>query len=248
MVVFAADKKASQATFESVVGQRDLKDGLLAVAADDGLDGLLIRGEKGTAKSTTVRALADLLPEQRAVADCPYSCPPAAPSRQCSDCREREEPPVGRPVTEADPGRHPRVTGVPADGVWLLGRRGEPEGVGLLARKAVPAVADRGVFPARRDSGASVADPLVGRQHRPQLAKLVGHRLLDADDVGAVVADGVGDQPATVGPVVSPVFGSVVPDVERHHPHRLHTVWSVGQNGKRSTSAIPSGRVRDTAA
>ncbi|MDS0261475.1 VWA domain-containing protein [Haloarcula sp. S1CR25-12] len=94
MVVFAADKKASQATFESVVGQRDLKDGLLAVAADDGLDGLLIRGEKGTAKSTTVRALADLLPEQRAVADCPYSCPPAAPGRQCSDCREREELPV----------------------------------------------------------------------------------------------------------------------------------------------------------
>jgi magnesium chelatase subunit D len=94
MVVFAADKKASQATFESVGGQRDLKEGLLAVAADDGLDGLLIRGEKGTAKSTTVRALADLLPVQRAVADCPYGCPPGDPARQCSDCRDRENPAV----------------------------------------------------------------------------------------------------------------------------------------------------------
>ncbi|MBX0305948.1 VWA domain-containing protein [Haloarcula salinisoli] len=100
MVDFAADKKASGApSFDAVVGQRDLKDGLLAVAADEGLDGLLIRGEKGTAKSTTVRALAELLPEQRAVADCPYSCPPDEPERQCSDCRERTDPPVERRPT-----------------------------------------------------------------------------------------------------------------------------------------------------
>jgi len=95
MVAYGADKKASQApAFAEVVGQRDLKDGLLAVAAADGLDGLLIRGEKGTAKSTTVRALAKLLPAQRAVADCPYGCPPDDTERQCSDCRERTDPPV----------------------------------------------------------------------------------------------------------------------------------------------------------
>ncbi|MBX0297320.1 VWA domain-containing protein [Haloarcula nitratireducens] len=95
MVVFGADKKASQApAFESVVGQRDLKEGLLAVAADDALDGLLIRGEKGTAKSTAVRALAELLPAQRAVADCPYGCPPGDSDAQCSDCRARDDPPV----------------------------------------------------------------------------------------------------------------------------------------------------------
>jgi magnesium chelatase subunit D len=94
MVEFGGGKKASQPTFDAVVGQRDLKDGLLAVAADDDLDGLLIRGEKGTAKSTAVRALAGLLPEQRAVADCPYGCPPEIPAQQCSDCRERAEPPV----------------------------------------------------------------------------------------------------------------------------------------------------------
>ncbi|GGM34865.1 VWA domain-containing protein [Haloarcula argentinensis] len=95
MVVFGAGKKASQGpTFAAVVGQRDLKDGLLAVATDDDLDGLLVRGEKGTAKSTAVRALADLLPEQRAVADCPYGCPPNRPDEQCEDCRARADPPV----------------------------------------------------------------------------------------------------------------------------------------------------------
>jgi magnesium chelatase subunit D len=86
-------------SFSAVVGQTELKEALLAVAADDGLDGLLVRGEKGTAKSTTVRALADLLPEQRAVADCPYGCAPDDPGLQCSGCRERADPPVGtRPV------------------------------------------------------------------------------------------------------------------------------------------------------
>ncbi|MHC3379640.1 VWA domain-containing protein [Haloarcula sp. H-GB5] len=95
MVVFGAGKKASQGvSFAAVVGQRDLKDGLLAVATDDDLDGLLVRGEKGTAKSTAVRALADLLPEQRAVADCPYGCPPDRPDEQCEDCRARTDPPV----------------------------------------------------------------------------------------------------------------------------------------------------------
>jgi len=100
MVVFGAGKKASQGvSFASVVGQRDLKEGLLAVATDDDLDGLLVRGEKGTAKSTAVRALADLLPEQRAVADCPYGCPPDRPDAQCEDCRSRADPPVEtRPV------------------------------------------------------------------------------------------------------------------------------------------------------
>ena len=95
MVVFGADKKASQgASFAAVVGQQDLKDGLLAVATDGDLDGLLVRGEKGTAKSTAVRALADLLPEQRVVADCPYGCPPDRPDEQCEDCRTRSDPPV----------------------------------------------------------------------------------------------------------------------------------------------------------
>ena len=93
MIELGAKQKSSPG-FGDVVGQEQLKRALLAVTADPGLDGLLVRGEKGTAKSTTVRALADLLPDQQAVADCPFGCPPADPDRQCADCRERVDPPV----------------------------------------------------------------------------------------------------------------------------------------------------------
>ena len=89
----------SDVPFPAIVGQDRLKRALLAVAGNDALDGLLIQGEKGTAKSTAVRGLVDLLPTQRAVADCPYGCPPDDPSRQCESCRAREDPPVEeRPV------------------------------------------------------------------------------------------------------------------------------------------------------
>jgi magnesium chelatase subunit D len=77
--------------FGAIVGQETLKRALLAVGVADGLDGLLIRGEKGTAKSTAVRALAEELPEQDHVAGCPYGCPPADPVRQCESCRDTDE-------------------------------------------------------------------------------------------------------------------------------------------------------------
>ncbi|WP_255191050.1 ATP-binding protein [Natronobeatus ordinarius] len=76
--------------FPAIVGQEELKRALLAVAANDALDGLLVQGEKGTAKSTAVRGLVDLLPEQEAVADCPYGCPPDDPAGQCESCRSRD--------------------------------------------------------------------------------------------------------------------------------------------------------------
>ena len=89
----------SSVRFEKIVGQEELKEVLLAVVANDELDGLLVRGEKGTAKSTAVRGLVELLPEQSVVADCPYGCSPTDPGQQCSDCRKRRDPPVGsRPV------------------------------------------------------------------------------------------------------------------------------------------------------
>jgi Mg-chelatase subunit ChlI len=50
---------------------------------------VLIRGEKGTAKSTAVRALASLLPEITAVEGCSYGCDPADSSSLCTECRER---------------------------------------------------------------------------------------------------------------------------------------------------------------
>ncbi|CAI48638.1 ATP-dependent cobaltochelatase subunit ChlID [Natronomonas pharaonis DSM 2160] len=93
------DGKSVSTPFGAVVGQERLKRALLTVATDDGLGGLLVAGEKGTAKSTLVRGLADLLPDQRVIADCPYRCPPDDPDSQCADCRERTDPPVEtRPV------------------------------------------------------------------------------------------------------------------------------------------------------
>ncbi|WP_265111229.1 VWA domain-containing protein [Halosolutus halophilus] len=90
MVANAGGKKLSSLPFPAIVGQADLKRVLLAVAANDDLDGALITGEKGTAKSTAVRALVDLLPEQRVVADCRYGCSPTDPDLQCDDCHARD--------------------------------------------------------------------------------------------------------------------------------------------------------------
>src|SRR5207253_8542995 len=53
------------------------------------IGGVLIRGERGTAKSTAVRALARLLPDYDAVDGCPYRCDPAEPPRFCDECRRR---------------------------------------------------------------------------------------------------------------------------------------------------------------
>ncbi len=62
---------------------------LILNAINPHVGGLLIRGEKGTAKSTAVRALADILPEIEVVADCPYSCYPKEVEGLCPSCRSR---------------------------------------------------------------------------------------------------------------------------------------------------------------
>ena len=90
MVADPARKKLSSVPFPAIVGQDDLKRVLLLAAAHDDLSGAVITGEKGTAKSTAVRGLVDLLPEQQAVADCPYGCAPDDPASQCDDCRDRQ--------------------------------------------------------------------------------------------------------------------------------------------------------------
>jgi len=91
MVADPASKKLSSVPFPAIVGQEDLKRVLLLAAAHDDLSGAVITGEKGTAKSTAVRALVDLLPDQQAVADCPYGCDPDDRASQCEDCRERSD-------------------------------------------------------------------------------------------------------------------------------------------------------------
>ncbi|KUK31315.1 MAG: Magnesium chelatase, partial [Thermoanaerobacterales bacterium 50_218] len=60
--------------FTALLGQEKMKKALLLNAVNPRLGGVLIRGEKGTAKSTAVRALAALLPEIPVVPGCPYQC------------------------------------------------------------------------------------------------------------------------------------------------------------------------------
>jgi magnesium chelatase subunit D len=71
--------------FAAVVGLADLRQALLLTAVSPAIGGVLVRGEKGTAKSTVVRALASLLPEVDVVAGCRFACDPAAPDASCPD-------------------------------------------------------------------------------------------------------------------------------------------------------------------
>ncbi|MFE0177013.1 putative cobaltochelatase [Streptomyces sp. NPDC059002] len=71
--------------FTALVGQDDLRLALLLNAVSPAVGGVLVRGEKGTAKSTAVRALSALLPEVPVVAGCRFSCDPAAADPNCPD-------------------------------------------------------------------------------------------------------------------------------------------------------------------
>ena len=86
--------------FTAIVNQDKMKRALVLNAINPLIGGVLVRGERGTAKSTAVRALAALLPEINVVADCPFSCSPYEKDRLCDNCRARiargEELPVAR--------------------------------------------------------------------------------------------------------------------------------------------------------
>src|ERR1700716_1291329 len=75
--------------FTAIVGQEQMKLALVLNAINPSIGGVLIRGEKGTGKSTAVRALAKLLPEQKVVEGCHFGCHPDDPEDWCLDCRER---------------------------------------------------------------------------------------------------------------------------------------------------------------
>ena len=74
--------------FSAIVGQDEMKRAILIAAVDPTVGGVLILGDRGTGKSTAVRALAALLPPIRATRGCPYHCDPARPSLSCTSCRE----------------------------------------------------------------------------------------------------------------------------------------------------------------
>ena len=75
--------------FTAIVGQEKMKLALVLNAINPRLSGVLIRGEKGTAKSTAVRSLAVLLPTLKVVKGCPFHCDPDDPHKVCIQCREK---------------------------------------------------------------------------------------------------------------------------------------------------------------
>ncbi|XVQ09276.1 VWA domain-containing protein [Spirillospora sp. CA-255316] len=167
--------------FSAVVGMDDLKLALLVNAVSPGVGGVLVRGEKGTAKSTIVRALADLLPSVPVVAGCRFSCDPRDPDPACPDgphagfdgepdedgaFDEPEPEPALAPTARAEP------PAAPADGADASG----------TARPAVPA-------------GPPPAEPAGTEQRPARLVELpVGaseDRLTGSLDIERALTEGV---------------------------------------------------------
>jgi magnesium chelatase subunit I len=88
--------------FSAIVGQDEMKLAIQIVAIDPKVGGILALGDRGTGKSTAVRALADLLPPLQVVVGCRYGCDPASTAATCSDCTSLKD--TGkRPKTETRP-------------------------------------------------------------------------------------------------------------------------------------------------
>lgn len=76
--------------FSAIVGQDEMKLALLLAAIEPAIGGVLIFGDRGTAKSTAVRALSALLPSLRVTEGCRYGCDPNANGARCADCHARD--------------------------------------------------------------------------------------------------------------------------------------------------------------
>ena len=86
--------------FTAIVGQDDMRRALTIAAVDPGIGGVLVLGERGTGKSTTIRALAALLPKIDVVRDCAYHCDPYAPRPGlCDRCCKPKDTPDSTAVT-----------------------------------------------------------------------------------------------------------------------------------------------------
>ncbi len=76
--------------FSAIVGQDQMKTALILNAVNPSIGGVLIRGERGTAKSTAVRSLATLLPKQNMVVGCPFGCDPNDLDSMCESCKAKK--------------------------------------------------------------------------------------------------------------------------------------------------------------
>jgi magnesium chelatase subunit I len=77
--------------FTAIVGQDEMLDAIVVAAIEPKLSGVLIFGDRGTGKSTAVRALAALLPDMDVVENCQYGCDPADIPRLCESCQTRHK-------------------------------------------------------------------------------------------------------------------------------------------------------------
>ncbi len=77
--------------FTAIVGQERMKRALILNAVYPQIGGVLIRGERGTAKSTAARALAELLPKVKVIRECRFGCDPDRPSTWCTECKTRPD-------------------------------------------------------------------------------------------------------------------------------------------------------------
>ncbi len=102
-------RRRSVYPFTAIVGQERMKRALVLNAVNSNIGGVLIRGERGTAKSTAARALAALLPEIETVADCRFGCDPRRPEQFCDECRERLAKGEELPITT----RQTRIVDLP---------------------------------------------------------------------------------------------------------------------------------------
>jgi magnesium chelatase subunit D len=128
--------------FSALVGQGDLALALLLNAVSPAVGGVLVRGEKGTAKSTAVRGLSRLLPQIQVVDGCPFNCDPAAPDSECpagphpcgAPRRRRPAPLVELPVGASTD----RVAGsLDLERALTEGRRGFEPGLLAAAHRGV---------------------------------------------------------------------------------------------------------------
>ena len=94
--------------FSAIVEQTQLKTALLLCAVDPSLGGVLIRGDKGSAKSTAARALTDILPPIARVIGCAFNCAPGAPYPGCETCN-----PVAATLTDTAPTINAQLQPVP---------------------------------------------------------------------------------------------------------------------------------------
>jgi magnesium chelatase subunit I len=88
--------------FSAIVGQEEIKLALLLAAVDPSIGGVLALGDRGTGKSTAIRALAALLPPMRVMPGCRFNCEPGRPAACCEECARAGPKPVRAAVPVVD--------------------------------------------------------------------------------------------------------------------------------------------------